>query len=211
MMTDKPAFAALRTLQEGNARFVAGQATQGTVRAGAWRDFVAGQHPFAVVLGCSDSRVPVEMVFDQGLGDLFVIRVAGNVAAPSPMGSIEFAVAHLGVPLVVVLGHTHCGAVRMTLDVMQNKTQDDLSPAVRSIVDRVRPAVESTIPVGGHPSSAGVDEAICANVRASVRDIQHGLSDWGPTGATGHAMVVGALYELESGRVRFLDERGEKV
>ena len=142
---------ALERLKEGNRRFVSGSASLDTQATHVRRmEFVAGQEPFAVILGCSDSRVPVEIVFDQGLGDLFVIRVAGNIVAPSQIGSVEFAAERFGTRLVVVLGHTRCGAIQATLDDLQQPSAQSLN--LSSIVQRIRPAVEGLLATGlrGH-------------------------------------------------------------
>ena len=134
---------ALQRLREGNHRFSSNLPTLEPLISPAKRaELVAGQEPFAIILGCSDSRVPAELVFDQGLGDLFVIRVAGNIVAPSQIGSVEFAVSLFGTRLVVVLGHSQCGAILATLDDM-TRSEDSHSRNMRSIVDRVKPAVES--------------------------------------------------------------------
>ena len=133
---------ALERLQEGNRRFVAGRPGLGAAADEARRnELVEGQAPFAAILGCSDSRVPAEIVFDQGLGDLFVIRVAGNIVAPSLVGSVEFAADKLGTRLVVVMGHSGCGAVQATLDELE-RPSENRSPNLRSIVERIRPSIE---------------------------------------------------------------------
>ena len=140
---------ALQRLREGNARFVNNQVSLATLASRAHREELAsGQEPFAIILGCSDSRVPAEMVFDQGLGDLFVIRVAGNIVAPSQVGSVEFAASRFGTRLVVVLGHSRCGAILVTLEELEQPTGNP-SRNMRSIVDRVRPSVEELL--GGGP------------------------------------------------------------
>src|SRR5512135_1080372 len=139
MLTAKEA---LERLRAGNARFVAQSRGAGGAPEGSRRLVPSHeQRPFAIILGCSDSRVPAEIVFDQGLGDLFVIRVAGNVVAPSQVGSVEFAVERFDTPLVVVLGHTLCGGVGATLDVLQGRAKPG-SRGLMSIVDRIRPSVE---------------------------------------------------------------------
>src|SRR5437868_4497669 len=166
---------ALARLRDGNQRFVANQ-----TRAPALSDYarraalVAGQEPFAIVLGCSDSRVPAELVFDQGFGDLFVIRVAGNIVAPSQIGSVEFAAARFGTRLVVVLGHSQCGAVTATLEEMLGKATTQ-SRNLRSIVERVRPAMETLLAGRGVTDLPAVmPHAVRANVRASVNHLRHG-------------------------------------
>src|SRR5262245_9314984 len=139
------ALQALGRLREGNRRFVSNQTTAPALESSARRaELVASQEPFAVILGCSDSRVPAELVFDQGFGDLFVIRVAGNIVAPSQVGSAEFAAARCGTRLVVVMGHSHCGAVTATVDELQGRATNE-SRNLRSIVDRIRPSVETLI------------------------------------------------------------------
>src|SRR5688500_7768743 len=161
-----PAAEALQRLQDGNRRFASSTRSADTPPAPARRaELPRDQNPFAIVLGCSDSRVPAEIVFDQGLGDLFVIRVAGNIVAPSQVGSVEFAAARFGTPLVVVLGHTQCGAVLATLDEAKSRTSH--SPNIRSIVDRIRPAVDTLLASGMPLDDARlVREAVRANVRA---------------------------------------------
>src|SRR6187455_3768158 len=140
-----PAGEALERLREGNRRFVANVRGQAALaNAARRRELSTGQEPFAILLGCSDSRVPAEIVFDQGLGDLFVIRVAGNIVASSQIGSVEFAAARYGTRLVVVLGHSQCGAVLATLEELQRPTANQ-SRGLRSIVDRVRPSVEALL------------------------------------------------------------------
>src|SRR6187551_2657948 len=138
------AVAALSRLQEGNRRFVANQTNPDSLDHARRRALAAGQEPFAIILGCSDSRVPAELVFDQGFGDLFVIRVAGNVVAPSQIGSVEFAAARFGTRLVVVMGHSQCGAVVATLEEVLGKTGSQ-SRNLRSIVERIRPSVETLL------------------------------------------------------------------
>ena len=193
--------AALARLSEGNKRFLAGQRGQDAQETRLRRAQVANdQDPFAIILGCSDSRVPAEMVFDQGLGDLFVIRVAGNIVAPSQIGSIEFAAAKFNTHLVVVLGHTQCGAILATIDELQQDT-DEQSPNLRSIVDRVRPAVE---PLLANDDDI-VGKAVRANVKASVDNLKHGSEILENLIDLGTLSIVGAEYSLETGRVEFLD------
>jgi carbonic anhydrase len=193
---------ALVRLSEGNKRFLAGQRGQDAQETRLRRAQVANdQDPFAIILGCSDSRVPAEMVFDQGLGDLFVIRVAGNIVAPSQIGSIEFAAAKFNTHLVVVLGHTQCGAILATIDELQQDT-DEQSPNLRSIVDRVRPAVE---PLLANDDDDIVGKAVRANVKASVNNLKHGSEILEDLIDLGTLSIVGAEYSLETGRVEFLD------
>ena len=190
----------MERLREGNRRFVAGVSNIDEALISARRAaLVGGQNPFAVILACSDSRVPVELIFDQGLGDLFVIRVAGNIVAPSQIGSVEFAAAQLGTKLVVVLGHSNCGAVQATLKEL-GQDQQQRSPNLRSIVDRIRPAVESLV---GDDVSLGA--AVAANVRQSVSQLQHGSQILEQLVETGELTIIGAEYSIESGEVTFLD------
>lgn len=197
---------ALDRLREGNARFIRGQ-RNGEQPTGASRrnELVAGQNPFAVILGCSDSRVPAEIVFDQGLGDLFVIRVAGNVVAPSQIGSVEFAVERFGTPLVVVLGHTSCGAVEATLEELE-RPSDSRSRNLASIVDRIRPAVETLVETGiGEKREVLMHHAVRANVRAAAQQLRHGSTIIEQLVEQGSVLIVGAEYSLESGEVDFFD------
>lgn len=185
---------ALEQLREGNRRFAGSETVGERARVSRARrvELTAGQSPFAVVLGCSDSRVPAELVFDQGLGDLFVIRVAGNIAAPTQIGSVEFAVEVLGARLVVVLGHSGCGAVSAAVETIRSGDPGH-SPHLRAIVDRIRPAVE------GEPDA---ERAVRANVEATVAR----LSAESPTLAAVEGLrIVGAEYALESGLVTFFE------
>ena len=201
-----PATDALALLREGNARFVANQSEAASTLSATRRvTLVAGQDPIAIVLGCSDSRVPAELVFDQGLGDLFVIRVAGNIVAPSQVGSVEFAAARFETRLVVVMGHSQCGAVSATLeDVLGRGTTH--SRHLRSIVDRIRPSVE-TLCSGRDPLDvdALMRDAVRANVRASANHLRHGSELLEQLIAQDGLLVVGAEYALESGLVTFFD------
>src|SRR5260370_32371559 len=158
---------ALALLQEGNRRFVSDISNRDAITSRARRlELAASQEPFAAILGCSDSRVPVEIVFDQGLGDLFVIRVAGNIVAPSLIGSVEFAAEQFWTRLVVVLGHSRCGAIEATLEQLQRPTENQ-SRYLRSIVDRVRPSVEGLLATDlRHDPEALVRHATRANIRA---------------------------------------------
>lgn len=197
---------ALERLRKGNRRFVAGVRSTDTLASRArLTELAAGQEPFAVILGCSDSRVPVEIVFDQGLGDLFVIRVAGNVVASSQVGSVEFAAERYGTRLVVVLGHSRCGAILATLEELQRPTETQ-SRNLRSIVDRVRPSVEGLLATGlAHDPDALVEQAIRANVRASVNHLRYGSEVLEQLSQTDGLLVVGAQYSLETGTVDFFD------
>jgi carbonic anhydrase len=168
-------------------------------------DLVAGQTPFAAILGCSDSRVPVELVFDQGLGDLFVIRVAGNIVAPSQIGSVEFAAERFGVRLVVVLGHTLCSAVQASLDELHEPTGSH-SRHQSSIVDRIRPSVEGLLATDLRRDRAALmRQAVRANVRVSANGLRHGSAVLERLIAEDGLHVVGAEYSLESGEVEFFD------
>jgi carbonic anhydrase len=197
-----PAPEALERLRRGNARFVA---NVGGVDSSHDRraELVNGQAPFAIILGCSDSRAPAEFVFDQGLGDLFVIRVAGNVIAPSLVGSVEFAAETFGTRLVVVMGHTQCGAITATLDQLK-RPSGSVSPNLQDIVDRVRPAVETIVLT--RPDLTGdalIREAVRANIRASVGQLRHGSRLLEGLIKEDGLMVVGAEYALETGAVEF--------
>jgi carbonic anhydrase len=197
---------ALARLHEGNRRFVANQAATPASLTSAHRAaLLTGQEPFAIVLGCSDSRVPAELIFDQGFGDLFVIRVAGNIVAPSQVGSVEFAAARFGTRLVVVLGHSQCGAITATLEQVLGRTTTE-SRNLRSIVERVRPSVEMML-VGRdtHDVEALTRDAVRANVRASANHLRHGSELLEQLIRTDGLLVVGAEYSLETGVVTFFD------
>jgi carbonic anhydrase len=195
-----PPSEALERLREGNRRFAAGQ---GSV-VGRWHPgLVEGQWPFAVILGCSDSRAPVELVFDQGLGDLFVIRVAGNIIAPSLVGSVEFAVSKFGTRLVVVMGHTKCGAIATTMQVLE----DDAAPEsshVRSIVDFIAPHVRHLFP-GEGDAEARLLRAVRINALASAEELRSSSPILRKLVETGRVAIVGAVYDLATGVVTFLD------
>jgi carbonic anhydrase len=197
---------ALSRLQEGNARFVAEVSQPGTLsNQSRRRDLKSGQEPFAIILGCSDSRVPAEIVFDQGLGDLFVIRVAGNIVAPSQVGSVEFAASQFGTRLVVVLGHTQCGAIEATVRELGRPAQEQ-SRNLRSIVDRIRPSVELLIGTGlMHDHETLVQHAVRANVRFSTDHLRHGSELLEQLIQNDGLIIVGAEYSLESGVVEFFD------
>ncbi|MFO7561208.1 MAG: carbonic anhydrase [Enhygromyxa sp.] len=208
-MTDQnnvSAAEALERLRAGNARFAGGVRSVATLSSQLDREqHAAGQRPFAVILTCSDSRVPAELVFDQGIGDLFVIRVAGNVIAPSLVGSVEFAAAKFGTQLVVVLGHSSCGAVTATLDVIRGRAEVATSN-LGDIVDRIRPAVATLVEVGAGEDEAGLLEAaVRANVRSSVAHLRHASRLLEDMVQKGTVVVVGAEYDLVSGRVDFFD------
>ena len=198
---------ALGRLREGNCRFVSDIRSRGTVTSPARRpsDLAAGQEPFAIILGCSDSRVPAEIVFDQGLGDLFVIRVAGNIVAPSQVGSVEFAAERFGTRLVVVLGHSKCGVILATLEELARPSQDQ-SRNLRSIVDRVRPSVEALLATElKHDQDALVQQAVRANIRFSADHLRHGSDVLEQLIQRNGLVVLGAEYCLETGVVDFFD------
>ena len=197
---------ALERLREGNRRFVSGEGLRDVDPSPARRaEIAAAQEPFAIILGCSDSRVPAEIVFDQGLGDLFVIRVAGNIVAPSQVGSVEFSAARHGARLVVVLGHTGCGAILATLEDLQNGN-DNQSKTLRSIVDRVRPSVEGLMKTElRHDLDKLTRHAIRANVEVSVDHLRHGSAILEGLIQKEGLCVVGAEYSLETGEVEFFE------
>jgi carbonic anhydrase len=196
-----PAHEALRRLREGNLRFVEGK-LRGLDNPISFGN--TDQKPFAVILGCSDSRVPVEILFNQGFGDLFVIRVAGNIVAPSQIGSIEFAVEKFGTPLVVVMGHTHCGAVTTTLDELQRPGTP--SRNLRSIVDRIRPAVQGLLSTELRDTpELLLRAAVRTNVSIAANFLRHGTEALEQLVETGELLVVGAEYSLDTGTVDFFD------
>lgn len=208
----------LERLREGNRRFVAGNAKRFAAdEAGQRRELAEGQAPDAVILTCSDSRVPPTLVFDQGLGDLFVIRVAGNIVTPEQLGSIEFAVEKLGSRLVIVLGHTRCGAVTAALDEVLEPSPA-LSPNLRALTERIRPAVESALaaaarrraddePVGlsEEQRASVLRDAILRNVVTATQAIRQGSESLDRLARTGELAILGAKYRLEDGSVEFLD------
>ena len=199
--------AALVRLRDGNRRFVANESTASPLLTPSQRlALTNGQAPFAIVLGCSDSRVPAELVFDQGFGDLFVIRVAGNIVAPSQVGSVEFAAARFGTRLVVVMGHSQCGAVTAAVEEVLGRATND-SWNLRSIVDRVRPSVQAVVSGRSDRSvDALVTDAVRANVRASVDHLRHGSALLEGLIQRDGLRVVGAEYSLESSVVTFFEE-----
>jgi carbonic anhydrase len=201
-----PAREALDRLREGNRRFISNVRNSDAYLSQTRRaELTQRQHPYAIILGCSDSRVPAEIVFDQGLGDLFVIRVAGNIVAPSQVGSVEFAAERFGTRLVVVLGHSQCGVILATLDELRRPTANQ-SRNLRAIVDRVRPSVEGlleTRPTQDPDSLVG--HAVRANIRASANHLRHGSQVLEHLIQNDGLLVVGAEYSLETGLVEFLD------
>lgn len=191
---------ALQRLQEGNARFVAGSHSHGTLVNEARRsELLHGQSPHAIVIGCSDSRVPVEHVFDQGFGELFVIRVAGNVVTPEVLGSAEFAAGLLGTRLIVVLGHSGCGAVKATLDQLRGSTTQ-LPRNLYSIVNGVAPALQDLL---SKNPGASVEEAVRANTCASVEQLQSESETLDHLSHESGLFIMGAEYELKTGVVEF--------
>jgi len=197
---------ALERLKQGNLRFTSDVSIQSVQTAQQRRaSSLESQRPFAIILGCSDSRVPAELVFDQGLGDLFVIRVAGNIVAPSQVGSVEFAAERFGTRLVVVLGHSMCGAILATIEEM-GRAEDVQSANLRSIVDRVRPAVEPLLKTElRHDHNALVHQAVRANICASARHLRKGSKILEQLIHDDGLLVVGAEYSLETGEVDFFD------
>lgn len=201
-----PALEALDRLREGNRRFVEDNRT---ADAGAnqsrRKELASGQQPFAIILGCSDSRVPAEIVFDQGLGDLFVIRVAGNIVAPSQVGSVEFAAARFGTRLVVVLGHSNCGAILATIEELGRRSEEQ-SRNMRTIVNRIRPSIEPLLESDpSRPHDQLVRRAVRANIRMSANHLRHGSEVLEQLIQNEGLLVVGAEYSLETGVVDFFD------
>lgn len=196
---------ALTRLRDGNKRFAANvRGSDAFVSHTRRAELASGQQPFAIILGCSDSRVPAEIIFDQGLGDLFVIRVAGNIVAPSQVGSVEFAAERYHTPLVVVLGHSQCGAILATLEELRKPTAH--SHNLRSIVDRVRPSVEALLRTDlRNDEEALVRESVRANIRTSTNHLRHGSQVLEDLIQKNGLLVVGAEYSLETGVVDFFD------
>ena len=198
------AIEALERLREGNARFVAGEGVPAVSEARR-SELVSGQEPHAIILGCSDSRVPAELIFDQGLGDLFVIRVAGNIVAPSQVGSIEYAAEVFGTRLVVVLGHSKCGAVKATLDTLESHAGTP-SRNLASIVNRIRPSVETLFETDLRKDADALwYHSVRANVRASANHLRNGSQVLEELINSDGLLVVGAEYSLETGVVNFFD------
>jgi carbonic anhydrase len=196
---------ALARLRDGNRRFVAGDLTDQALSNKKRRALAADQAPFAIILGCSDSRVPAELVFDQGFGDLFVIRVAGNIVAPSQVGSVEFAASKFGTKLVVVMGHSQCGAITAAVEELLDGATNE-SRNLRSIVDRVRPAVDAVIAGRRDVDRVTlVREAVWANVRTSVDHLRHGSALLEKLVQDEGLVIVGAKYSLDTSVVTFLD------
>ncbi len=198
---------ALQRLRDGNRRFASNVSGSAPLLNDARRaELASGQQPFAIILGCSDSRVPAEIVFDQGLGDLFVIRVAGNIVAPSQIGSVEFAAARYESRLVVVLGHSQCGAVVATLEELRRPSENQ-SKNLWAIVDRIRPSVEGLLATDlRHDTEALISQGVRANIRTSVNHLRHGSQLLEQLIQHEGLRVVGAEYSLETGVVEFLGE-----
>jgi carbonic anhydrase len=197
---------ALGRLRDGNVRFATSvRSARALPDHDRFNELADGQAPFAIILGCADSRVPAEIIFDQGLGDLFVIRVAGNIVAPSQVGSVEFAAERYGTRLVVVLGHSGCGAILATIEELQRPSENQ-SPNLRAIVDRVRPSVEPLLRTDLRNDPARlVHEAVRANIRASVNHLRHGSAILEKLCHDQGVLIVGAEYSLETGVVDFFD------
>ena len=191
---------ALAKLEAGNRRFAAGQSEHPHEATSYRQQLVSGQRPFATILGCSDSRVPPDLLFDQGFGDLFVIRVAGNVVDPEVSGSIEYAVDHLETPLVVVLGHESCGAVTAALDASDHGQREPHE--LEQLLDGIRPALAG---IDATPPTVDIiSTAVEANVRHSIEELS-ALPALQQALSSGQVRIVGAIYDLHTGRVRFLD------
>ena len=198
---------AIDRLRTGNGRFVSDDLQYCSITDINTRrsELVAGQDPFATIIGCSDSRVPAEIVFDQGLGDLFVIRVAGNIVGPSQVGSVEFAAEHFGTPLVVVMGHSRCGAVTATIKELQ-LSKECRSPGLCSIVDRIRPSVEALLDSKRRQDpDTLLQRAVRSNIRASTDHLRHGSQILRELIQNKKLVVVGAEYSVETGVVDFFD------
>jgi carbonic anhydrase len=206
-LTNVSATEALERLRAGNERFVSGEAVRNAYPSPSQRaELAETQSPFAIILGCSDSRVPAEIVFDQGLGDLFVIRVAGNIVAPSQVGSVEFAAARFHTRLVVVLGHSDCGAIVATLEELQQPGRSQ-SRNLRSIVDRIRPSVEEMMKTElRNDLDSVVQHAVRANVDVSVNHLRHGSEILEQLTQTNDLLIVGAEYSLKTGKVEFFHD-----
>lgn len=195
---------ALVRLKEGNKRFVAGETDSEELRHSSRRaELVNKQEPIAIILGCSDSRVPAELVFDQSVGDLFVIRVAGNIVAPSQVASVEFCAEKFKTQLVVVLGHTNCGAVSATISEL-GIPAEERSENLHAIVSRIRPSVETLLETDlvNRPEEL-LTAAVRSNVRSCVSHLQHGSRILEQLTNSNGLRIVGAEYSLETGNVEF--------
>ena len=199
------ALEALDRLREGNHRFASNARSDDCRLEIRPAEVAHGQEPFAIILGCSDSRVPAEIIFDQGLGDLFVIRVAGNIVAPSQIGSVEFAATKFGTRLVVVLGHSRCGAIEETVKQLQ-EPRENRSRNLRSIIDFVQPSMESVLAQGlGDKPDEVIEQAVRSNIRASAEHMRHGSGILEELEREDGLIIVGAEYSLETGLVDFFD------
>jgi carbonic anhydrase len=204
MAANLNALEALDRLRAGNARFASHVISIDSLTRHLDRaSLMKAQQPFAILLGCSDSRAPAELVFDQGLGDLFVIRVAGNVVSPSQVGSVEFGAERFGVRLVVVMGHTLCGAIDATIEAAE-RGNPPASDGLMSIVERVRPAVEAARLAGATDRAAVARAATRINVKMAVEHLRHGSPLLERLSSHDGLMVIGAEYDLETGKVEFL-------
>ena len=201
---------ALNRLKEGNKRFTEGDLQHRTLDKFSRLKMSSTQDPFAIILGCSDARAPAEIIFDQGIGDLFVIRVAGNVVAPSLVGSIEYAVEQFGTPLVAVVGHTQCGAVTACVESIQNHGEDGFSPNLNSIVERIRPAIHTLVetPLKDDKESL-IQHAVRANIRASVANLRYSSAILEKSIAQEQLLVVGAEFNLTTGVIDFFEGLSE--
>lgn len=196
---------ALQELIEGNRRFVEGTGVAGALDAQERRNLVEGQSPIAVILGCSDSRVPVEFVFDQGPGRVFVVRVAGNIVDPTLTGSVEFGVEQLGASVVIVLGHASCGAVTAALETL-GQSSDSMSHGMQTLIGRIRPAIRQVDPeVISAGGPAAIDAAVRANVAESVDQLCRTSEALGGRVKSGELQIHGAVYSLETGLVELLE------
>lgn len=189
---------ALKLLEDGNKRFAEDRLASKDVGSSRRAELVEGQKPFAIILSCSDSRVPPEIVFDEGLGDLFVIRVAGNVADTVALGSIEYAVEHLHVPLLIVMGHSGCGAVKATVE------GGDIPPNIAAIAEKIKPSVDIA-KSKEKEEDAIIEAAVTENVKAVIKDIKAHSSIVKEMSESGKLKVVGAKYDLKTGEVEFID------
>ncbi|MBA4356587.1 MAG: carbonic anhydrase [Desulfovibrio sp.] len=191
---------ALKLLKDGNARYVAAQSTHSHQGADRRAETVTGgQHPFATIIGCSDSRAPLEVIFDQGVGDIFVVRVAGNVAGSDELGTVEYGVGHLGTPVVLVLGHTACGAV--TAAAQNAKVHGNIP----FLINQIKPAVAKA--KAASPTASGdelVSRAITANVWLTIENIFRKSEEVREFVTKGKLLVVGGVYDLHSGQVSWL-------
>lgn len=206
MTTPKPnaysAQEALQRLKDGNVRFVSGHAVFPTVQKEVLAELAKGQQPYATILGCSDSRVPPELVFDAGFGELFVIRVAGNVLGPSILGTLQYAAQHLHTPLFVVMGHEGCGAVKAAIATKFHGSRQ--KSRINLLLENILPALDGLD--GNLPPDVLMHSAVEANVRLTVRALLE-TPEAKANLANSNMMLVGAIYDLESGCVRFLEQR----